>query len=80
MHNQELHNLYSSPRIIRIIKEGEMGRACSMNGEKRNEYGVLVGKLEGKRSLVKIYVYFFSHIHYTESAINVYVQQVLARE
>jgi hypothetical protein len=28
-----------------------MGRACSMNGEKRSVYRILVGKLEGKRSL-----------------------------
>jgi hypothetical protein len=26
----------------------EMGRACSMNGEKRNAYRILVGKPEGK--------------------------------
>jgi hypothetical protein len=29
----------------------EVGRACSTNGEKRNEYRILVGKPEGKRSL-----------------------------
>jgi hypothetical protein len=28
-----------------------MGRACSTNGEKRNTYRILVGKLEGKRPL-----------------------------
>jgi hypothetical protein len=28
-----------------------MGRACSTNGEKRNEYRILVGKLGGKRPL-----------------------------
>jgi hypothetical protein len=32
LHNEELHNLYSSPNIIRMIKSREMGRACSMNG------------------------------------------------
>jgi hypothetical protein len=35
---------YSSPSIIRIVKENEMGRACSSNGEKRNAYRILVGK------------------------------------
>jgi hypothetical protein len=29
----------------------EMGRACSTNGEKRNVYRLLVGKLEGRRPL-----------------------------
>jgi hypothetical protein len=29
MHNEELHNLYSLPNIIRMIKSR---RACSMNG------------------------------------------------
>jgi hypothetical protein len=28
-----------------------MDRACSTNGEKRDAYGILVGKLEGKRQL-----------------------------
>jgi hypothetical protein len=28
-----------------------MGRACSTNGEKKNEYRILVGKPEGKRPL-----------------------------
>jgi hypothetical protein len=34
LHNEELHNLYFSPNIIRIIKsiEDEMGRACGTNG------------------------------------------------
>jgi hypothetical protein len=34
LHNEELHNLYSSPNIIRLIKfkEDEMDRVCSTNG------------------------------------------------
>jgi hypothetical protein len=34
LHNEELHNLYSSPNIINDdqVKEDEMGRACSPNG------------------------------------------------
>jgi hypothetical protein len=28
-----------------------MGGACSMNGEKRNAYGLLLRKLEGRRPL-----------------------------
>jgi hypothetical protein len=38
MHNEELHNLYSSPNIIRQIKENEVGAACSTHG--RGEKGV----------------------------------------
>jgi hypothetical protein len=50
LHNKELHDLYSSPSIIRV-EEDEMGGPCSTNGEKRNAYRLLVGKLEGKRPL-----------------------------
>jgi hypothetical protein len=31
-----------------------MGRECSMNGEKRNAYRILVGKPEGKRPLGRL--------------------------
>jgi hypothetical protein len=53
MHNGELHNLYSSPDIVRQIKSRRMrwaGRVARM-GEGRNVYRVLVGKPEGKRPL-----------------------------
>jgi hypothetical protein len=33
------------------VKEDEMSRACSTNGEKRNVYRILVRKPEGKRPL-----------------------------
>jgi hypothetical protein len=29
LHNEELHNLYSSPNIIRMMKSRRIGRACS---------------------------------------------------
>jgi hypothetical protein len=32
LHDEELHNSYSSPSTTRMIKEDEMGRACSMHG------------------------------------------------
>jgi hypothetical protein len=35
------------------VKEDEMGRACSTNGEKRNAYRLLVGMPKGKTSLGK---------------------------
>jgi hypothetical protein len=33
------------------VKEDEMGRACSTNGEKRNAYRILLGIPERKRPL-----------------------------
>jgi hypothetical protein len=33
------------------VKEYEIGRECSTNGENRNAYRILVGKPEGKRPL-----------------------------
>jgi hypothetical protein len=53
LHNEELHNLYSSPSIIRIIKARRMrwaGHLARM-GEKRNVCRLLVGEPEGKRPL-----------------------------
>jgi hypothetical protein len=53
LHNEELHNLYPSPSIIRIIKSRRIrwaGHVARM-GEKRNVYRLLVGKSEGKRPL-----------------------------
>jgi hypothetical protein len=56
-HNEELYNLYSSPRIIRMMKSGKMrwaGHVARM-GKNRNVqiYGILVGKAEGKTQLGK---------------------------
>jgi hypothetical protein len=48
LHDKELHDLYSSPSIIRIIKSRRMiwaGHVARM-GEKRNAYRLLVGKPE----------------------------------
>jgi hypothetical protein len=53
LHNGQLHNLYSSPDIIRQIKSRRMrwaGHVARMGGG-RNVYRVLVGKPEGKRPL-----------------------------
>jgi hypothetical protein len=45
LHNEELHDLYSSPSIIRIIKARRMRwtRHVARMGEKRNSYRLLVG-------------------------------------
>jgi hypothetical protein len=53
LHNEELHDLYSSPSIIRIIKARRMrwmGHVARM-GKKKNAYRLLVGKPEGRRPL-----------------------------
>jgi hypothetical protein len=52
LHNEELHNLYSSPSIIRIIKSRRKrwaGHVARM--EMRNAYNILVGNPEEKRPL-----------------------------
>jgi hypothetical protein len=53
LHNGELHDLYSSPSIIKMVKTRGMrwaGHVARM-GEKRNVYRLLVGKPEGRRPL-----------------------------
>jgi hypothetical protein len=53
LHNEEIHNLYSSPSIITMIKSRRMRWAgyVARKGEKRNACRILVGKPEGKRPL-----------------------------
>jgi hypothetical protein len=53
LHNEELHSLYSSPSIIRMIKSRRIKWAGHVERmvEKRNAYRILVGKPEGKRPL-----------------------------
>jgi hypothetical protein len=53
LHNDELHSLYSSPNIVRVIKSKRMkwaGHVIRM-GEGRSVYRVLVGRPEGKSPL-----------------------------
>jgi hypothetical protein len=44
VHNEELHDLYSSTSIIRMIKPRKMSWAghVARKGAKRNAYGLLV--------------------------------------
>jgi hypothetical protein len=46
LHNEELHNLYASPNIIRVIKSKSMIWAghVARTGEMRNACNILVGK------------------------------------
>jgi hypothetical protein len=51
LHNEEIHNLYSSPSIIRMIKSRRMRWAwyVARKRKKRNAYRILVGKPDEKR-------------------------------
>jgi hypothetical protein len=53
LHEEEVHNLYSSQSIIRMVKSRRMrwlGHVAGM-GEKGNACRTLMGKPEGKRQL-----------------------------
>jgi hypothetical protein len=53
LHNEELHNLHSSPDIIRQVKSKRTRWAgyVARTGEERKVYRILVGKPEGNRPL-----------------------------
>jgi hypothetical protein len=56
LHNDELHDLYSSPNIVRVIKSRRMrwaGHVVPM-GEGRGVYRVPIGGPEGKRPVGRI--------------------------
>jgi hypothetical protein len=53
LHNDELHSLYSSPNIVKVISSRRLrwaGHVARM-GEGRGVYRILVGRLECKRPL-----------------------------
>ena len=55
LHNEELNELYCSPKIVRVIKSRKMrlaGHVAPM-GERTGVYRVLVGKSKGKRLLAR---------------------------
>jgi hypothetical protein len=53
LHNEELHNLYSSPNIVIMMKSRRKRGTwyVARMGVKRNTCRILVGKPEGKRPL-----------------------------
>jgi hypothetical protein len=53
LNNEELHNLHASQNIIKVIKLRRMrwARPVARMGKMRNEYKILVGKIEGKGPL-----------------------------
>jgi len=56
LYNEELHNLYSSPDIIKVIKSRRVGPTehveCMV--DIRNETKSLVGKSEGEKPLWRL--------------------------
>ena len=55
LHNEELNDLYCSPKCVRVIKSRRMrwaGHVARM-GERRGAYRVLVVRSEGKRKIFK---------------------------
>jgi hypothetical protein len=55
LHNEELHNLYASPNIIKMIKSRRMRWALHVArmGEMRNSCKIFIGDPEGKRPFRK---------------------------
>jgi hypothetical protein len=53
LHNEELHGLYTSPSIVRVIKARRMrwARHVARMGEVRDAYNILVGRPEGRMLL-----------------------------
>jgi hypothetical protein len=49
LHNDELHSLYSSPNIVRVIKSRRLRWVGWVEG--RGVYRVLVGRPKGKRPM-----------------------------
>ena len=55
LHNEELHSLYRSPNIVRMIKSRRLRWSghISRNEEGRSAFKILTGKPAGKRPLGK---------------------------
>jgi CTP synthase (UTP-ammonia lyase) len=70
-HNEELHNLYASPHIIRMIQSRRMRWAGHMArmGEMRNTYKILIGISEWKSPLGR-------HRHRYEVNIRMHLREI----
>jgi hypothetical protein len=53
LHNEEFHNLYFSPSVIRMMKSRRVRRGghVARMGQKRIAYRILMGKADGKRPI-----------------------------
>jgi hypothetical protein len=60
LHNEKLHNLYTSPNNIRVIKSRRMRWAGHVTwiGEMRNACSIFVGKVERGRIILKCIVMY----------------------
>jgi hypothetical protein len=53
LHNEELHNLYSSPDIIRQVKANEVGWVCGPHGRGEKSVKGFGGKAQRKETIWK---------------------------
>jgi hypothetical protein len=53
LHSEELHNLYSSPDIIRQVKVNEVAGACGMHGRGEKSVHSFGGKARRKETTWK---------------------------
>jgi hypothetical protein len=53
LHSEELHNLYSSPDIIRQVKANEVGGTCGMHGREKSVLQGFGGKSKRKETTRK---------------------------
>jgi hypothetical protein len=53
LHSEELHNLYSSPDIIRHVKSNEVGGACGTHGRGEKSVQGFGGKVRRKETTWK---------------------------
>jgi hypothetical protein len=53
LHSEELHNLYSSPDIIRQVKKNKVGEACGTHGTGEKSVQGFGGKAQRKETTWK---------------------------
>jgi len=51
LHNEELHDLYFSSNIIRMVKKNEMGGTCGIYGGEERCMQVFFGETCGKETI-----------------------------
>jgi hypothetical protein len=69
LHNEELHNLYTSPNVIRVIKSGRMRWAGEVARIGEIQYNILVGQPGGKKIIGR-------HRHRWEDNIRIDLRKI----